>query len=146
MPNVASRPSGASAARLWSKTAPPVISSTMSTLLPWFASRSAAVRSSARESTTTSAPSSRHRSRFASLDAVAMIRPAPQRLASWIATVPTPPAPAWITTDSPACRCVDVRSRCHAVAPWTRVVSASASLTPSGTANIRRGSTAMRSA
>ena len=62
------------------------------------------------------------------------------------AIVPTPPAPACTTTDSPSCRCVLVRSRCQAVAPWTSVVSAAASDTASGTGNSRRGSAATFSA
>ena len=67
--------------------------------LPSLASRSAAVRSSARESTATSAPRSRRELRACPRDdAVAMTRPAPHRLASWIAIVPTPPAPACTTT------------------------------------------------
>ncbi len=57
IPNTASRPNGASAARLWSNTGPPVISSTTSTRRPPLASRRAAVRSPAVESTATSAPS-----------------------------------------------------------------------------------------
>ena len=37
-----------------------------------------------------------------------------------MAMVPTPPAPACTTTVSPGARWVLVRSRCQAVAPWTR--------------------------
>ena len=101
------------------------------------------MRSSTRESTATSAPRSRVSCRFASLEAVAITRPAPQSLASWIARLPTPPAPACTTTVSPACRWVLVRSRCQAVAPWTRVVSAWASETSSGTSNSSSGSAAI---
>jgi len=59
IPKTASRPSGASAARLWSNTDPPVISRTMSTPAPPLASRSASRRLSVVESTATSAPRSR---------------------------------------------------------------------------------------
>ena len=84
------------------------------------------------ESTATSAPRSRVSCRLSSLDAVAITRPAPHRLASCIATVPTPPAPACTTTDSPGARWVLVRSRCQAVAPCTRVVNAAPSSTAVG--------------
>ena len=43
------------------------------------------------------------RSSLSSVDAVASTV-APARLASWMAAMPTPPAPAWISTVSPACR------------------------------------------
>ena len=85
IPNTASRPSGASAARLWSNTGPPVISSTMSTggrRWPRAAPRSGRPRV---ESTATSAPELEGELRaWRRVEAVAMTRPAPQRLASWI--------------------------------------------------------------
>lgn len=75
---------------LWSVVLPPTMSSTTSTRRPPLASSSVAVMSSARESTATSAPSSRASARFSSLLAVAMTRPAPHALASCTAIVPTP--------------------------------------------------------
>ena len=84
------------------------------------------------------APSSSASARFSGLEAVAMTRPAPQRRASWTARLPTPPAPAMTTTDSPSARCELVRSRCHAVAPWRTTASACSSLTPSGTGQVRK--------
>ena len=49
-------------------------------------------------------------SRLSGEDAVAITRPAPQARASWTATVPTPPAAACTTTDSPAARWAQLRS------------------------------------
>jgi hypothetical protein len=75
--------------------------------------------------------------RFSGLEAVAITRPAPERWASWEARLPTPPAPAMTTTDSPSAMCELVRSSCQAVAPWRTTASACASLTPSGTGRVR---------
>ena len=47
-----------------------------------------------------SRPSGFRRASLSSLDAVA-ITVAPARLASWMAAMPTPPAPAWTSTVSP---------------------------------------------
>src|SRR3954447_16437519 len=70
----------------------------MSTGLPSLASRNAEVNgfgspSASAGSTVTSAPSRSARSRLSGVDAVAMTRPAPHRLASGTASAPTPPAP-----------------------------------------------------
>ncbi len=106
MPNVTSRPNGASAARLPSNVAPPTISSTTSTLRPPLASTSRCVdvvgrRPRLSRTTPTSAPRSSARSSLSWDDAVAITRPAPACFASWTARLPTPPAAAWTTTDSP---------------------------------------------
>ena len=53
-------------------------------------------------STATSAPRSSASLRFSSELAVAITRPAPNGFASWTARLPTPPAAAWMTTDSPS--------------------------------------------
>lgn len=91
--------------------------------------------SSAFESTVASAPSSFARFRFSSLLAVAITRPAPHALASCTAIVPTPPAAAWTTTDSPASRWAFFFSSTQAVVPCTSIESAWRSSTPSGTSN-----------
>ena len=75
-----------------------------------------------------------------------MTFPAPQALASCTERVPTPPAAAWTTTDSPGARWVLVRSRCQAVSPWTSRDSAWPSLTLSGTGKLIAGCTSAFSA
>ncbi len=59
------------------------------------------MRSSVSASRATSAPSDSARSRFSGVLAVAITRPAPSAFASCTARLPTPPAAAWMTTDSP---------------------------------------------
>ena len=135
MPKVASRPNGASAARLASKVLPPTISSTTSTFLPPLAATSAALRSASPASTVTSAPRSAASCRFSGEEATPMTVPAPHALASCTASVPTPPAAACTTTLSPVARCVEVRSRCQAVSPCTISARACPSLTASGSGN-----------
>ena len=88
---------------------PPDISSTTSTWRPSFASRIAAVRSSASGSTAASAPSSSVFARFSSELAVAITRPAPNCLPSCTARLPTPPAPDTTTTLSPSASLAWVR-------------------------------------
>ena len=61
-----------------------------------------------------SRPKSFRRSSRSSLDAVASTV-APARFASWIAAMPTPPAPAWISTVSPACRWPNSKRQSSAV-------------------------------
>ncbi len=56
---------------------------------------------SGEESTAASAPSSTHSACFSELEAVAITRPASKTRPSWTARLPTPPAPACTTTDSP---------------------------------------------
>ena len=119
-----------------SNTSPPAISKTTSTGWPRFASTSRSVRPSGAPSTATSAPSSSASSRFASVEAVAITRPAPIGRPSCTASEPTPPAAAWTTTLSPGATRPHVRYRCHAVSPCSSTASAVSSSTPSGIGNV----------
>ena len=64
-----------------------------------------------RASTAASAPSSSASARFSSVEAVAITRPAPKRLASWTASEPTPPARG---VDDDALARLQLRRRCAA--------------------------------
>ena len=55
-----------------------------------------------------------HNSIFSCVDAV-LITVAPQCFAIWMAMVPTPEAPEWISIWLPDCICPRVRSRWYAV-------------------------------
>ena len=139
IPYVTRRPNGASAPRLSSNTRPPAISSTTSTGSPRFASTSAAPRSSRVTSTAASAPSSSASARFSSVDAVAITRPAPQRLGE-LDRERADPAGRGVHDDArPGASFAEVRNRCHAVSPCRSSASAVASETPSGIANHRGG-------
>ncbi len=50
---------------------------------------------------------------------------APIDFATWTARVPVPPAAPSTTTDSPGCTFALIRSRAHAVRPWSRIAAAS---------------------
>ena len=132
IPKVTIRPKGAIVRRRSSKALPPAISSTTSTISPPLASRISAWRSSLRESTATSAPSSRVRARFSSVEAIAMMFPAPIERAIWTQRLPVPPAAALTTTDSPGCMFAEIRRIASAVRPWISSPAAWSSSTPSG--------------
>ena len=78
-----------------------------------------------------SSPSSPSRSSRESLEAVASTR-APARLASWMAAMPTPLAPAWISAVSPACRRPNSNRQSSAVPKGTGTQAASSVVTPVG--------------
>ena len=84
-----------------------------------------------RESTATSTPRERRSSRFSGLPAEAKMR-APQLCAICSAAKPTPPAPAWIRTVSPARRRATSRRPYHAVRNGSGRVAASSKLSEAG--------------
>ena len=120
IPKVTRRPNGASASRQASNAAPPHISRTTSTGSPL-------VRVEDRRLQVLGAGVDRRvgaqplqaSSRFASLDAMPITRPAPMRLASCTASEPVPPAAAWTTTDSPCCEPGRGPQQARAVRPWS---------------------------
>ena len=57
---------------------------------------------------------------------------APACLASWIAAIPTPPAPAWIRAVSPATRCPNSKRQSSAVPKGTGTQAAWSVANPSG--------------
>ena len=148
IPNTASRPSGASAARLWSNTR-------AAGHLEHDVDPAAAVRLAQRGGQvvdgrvdggvgTEFAGAARACS---ALDAVAITRPAPHRLASWIGDG-ADPAGARVHDHRLAGLqvrrwCAAGARRSHPARAWS---APAASLTPSGTGNSRRGSAATRSA
>ena len=75
------------------------------------------------------------------LDAVA-ITVAPAFFASWIAAMPTPPAPAWISTVCPAFNPPALNRQSCAVANATGTQAASAVASPSGMAQTIAAGTA----
>ena len=79
---------------------------------------------------TTSAPRSRTQSTLAVLVVVATY--APRCLASWIAIVPTPPEPAWMSTFWPGCTSAFSTSACHAVSATSGSDAASAIVSAAG--------------
>ena len=83
-------------------------------------------------------PYSCNRSSRSSLDAVASTSDAPAALASWMAARPTPLAPAWISTDSPACRWPNSNRQSSAVPNSIGTAAASSIDSPSGMANTSR--------
>ena len=88
-----------------------------------------------------SRPNSFRRSSFSSLDAVE-ITVAPACLASWIAAMPTPPAPAWIRTVCPASRLPAVNRHSWAVPNATGTQAAGAASSPSGIGQVDIAGTA----
>ncbi len=71
---------------------------------------------------------------------------APARLASWIAAVPTPLAPACTSTVSPAFRWPNSNRQSSAVPNATGITEASLTSNPSGTTQALRAGTARSSA
>jgi hypothetical protein len=67
-------------------------------------------------------------------------------LASWIAAVPTPLAPAWISTVSPAFRWPNSNKQSSAVPNATGITEASLGLNPGGIGQALRAGTARSSA
>jgi len=78
-----------------------------------------------------SSPNAFSRSSFSSLEAVE-ITVAPACLASWIAAMPTPPAPAWIRAVWPSARFPAVKRHSYAVPNATGTDAARAASSPSG--------------
>ncbi|MNV65982.1 hypothetical protein D3C71_1587070 [compost metagenome] len=93
---------------------------------------------------TTSAPSSFTHDTLAVLVAVAT--KAPRCLASWIATVPTPPEPAWMKTFWPGFRRAVSTNACHAVSATSGSEAASTMLRLLGFRATEVALTAMNSA
>jgi hypothetical protein len=93
---------------------------------------------------TSSAPRLFTKSMFFVLVVVATHKP--RIFAIWIATVPTPPAPAWINTRSPPCSAADSRSACSEVSAASGTAAASAKLAPAGLSATTLSSAATRSA
>ena len=71
---------------------------------------------------------------------------APRCLASWIAMLPTPPAPAWIKTFCPARRSPTCTSACQAVRATRGSDPASVAVIDRGRRATSASGTAMRSA
>ena len=82
-----------------------------------------------------SSPSGFSRSSFSSLEAVE-ITVAPACFASWIAAIPTPPAPAWMSTVCPSSRFAAVNRHSCAVPNATGMHAAAAGSSPSGTRQV----------
>ncbi|SLH14943.1 Uncharacterised protein [Mycobacteroides abscessus subsp. abscessus] len=80
----------------------------------------------------TSAPSSRQRSSFSADPAVTATR-APRCRATWMAWVPMPLPPPWISTSCPACRPAVITRFDHTVAATSGRPAAAARSIPSGT-------------
>ncbi len=93
---------------------------------------------------TSSAPSPRTQSTLVVLVVVATC--APRCLASWIAIVPTPPEPAWMSTFWPGRTFAFSTSACHAVSATSGSAAASAIVSPAGLRARSASSTAMSSA
>ena len=79
---------------------------------------------------TTSAPRLFTTSAFDALAVVATL--APRCFASWMAMVPTPPAPAWMRTFWPGRRSARSTSACQAVNPTRGMDAASAMVSVAG--------------
>ena len=92
-----------------------------------------------------SSPSSPSRSSRSSLDAVASTR-APALLAIWMAAIPTPLAPAWMSAVSPAWSRPNSNRLSSAVPKGTGTQAASSVVTPSGTTQQKGSPTARSSA
>ncbi len=92
-----------------------------------------------------SSPSRPSRARRWGLDAVASTV-APARFASWIAAMPTPPAPAWTSTVSPAWRRPSSNRQSSAVPTGMGTQAAFSRPAPSGMIQVARASTARFSA
>jgi len=71
---------------------------------------------------------------------------APAFDASWTAAVPTPPAAAWISTDSPSSRPPHSKRQAWAVRNWTGKPAASSKLIASGIGKSSCASTVVDSA
>ena len=98
-------PRGRTAARLRSASSPPTTSrttSTPSTPRACSAACSGPNQSAGERARTTSAPRSAHRCALPAEHVTAML--APIALATWIAAVPTPEAPAWTSAQRPLVR------------------------------------------
>ncbi|MNC01084.1 hypothetical protein D3C75_484260 [compost metagenome] len=93
---------------------------------------------------TTSAPSAFTHATLAVLVVVAT--KAPRCLASWMATVPTPPEPAWMKTFCPGFSCAVSTSVCHAVSATSGSEAASTMLRLRGLGATEPALTAMNSA
>ena len=71
---------------------------------------------------------------------------APARFASWIAAIPTPPAPAWIRAVWPSDRLAAVNRHSCAVPNATGMQAALAGSSSSGIGHVTRAGTARRAA
>ncbi len=134
------RPWGLSRRRLRIWPSPARELRTTSTPWPSVSCRTCSANSRLRESRTCSTPSRRTRSRLAGVPAVAMIR-APASWANWIAARPTPPAPAWISTVSPAVNRATWPRAWWTVRKQIGRVAAAVRAMPSGTCSARSART-----